>query len=84
MYHLFPVRAQRRTPLQDRLRQSGIETLVHYPVPISQQPAFAALGPADCPEAERAANEVLSLPLYPGLSTEAVNAVADAVRKEAS
>jgi len=84
VYHLFPVRAQRRTQLQDRLRQSGIETLVHYPVPISQQPAFAALGRADCPEAERAANEVLSLPLYPGLSTEAVNAVADAVRKEAS
>ena len=84
VYHLFPVRAQRRTQLQDRLLQSGIETLVHYPVPISQQPAFAALGRADCPEAERAANEVLSLPLYPGLSTEAVNAVADAVRKEAS
>ncbi len=84
VYHLFPVRAQRRTQLQDRLRQSGIETLVHYPVPISQQPAFAALGRADCPEAERAANEVLSLPLYPGLSTEAVNTVARAVRKEAS
>jgi dTDP-4-amino-4,6-dideoxygalactose transaminase len=84
VYHLFPVRAQRRTQLQDRLRQSGIETLVHYPVPISQQPAFAALGRADCPEAERAANEVLSLPLYPGLSTEAVTAVAGAVRKETS
>ena len=84
VYHLFPVRVQRRTQLQDRLRQSGIETLVHYPVLISQQPAFAASGHTDCPEADRAANEVLSLPLYPGLSIEAVHAVAAAVRKEAS
>ncbi len=84
VYHLFPVRAERRTPLQDRLRASGIETLVHYPVAISQQPAFAATDPADCPEAVRAANEVLSLPLYPSLSIEAVQTVADVVRKEQS
>ena len=75
---------QRRTPLQDRLRASGIETLVHYPDAISQQPAFAATDPADCPDAVRAANEVLSLPLYPGLSVEAVTTVAEAVRKEPS
>ena len=84
VYHLFPVRAQRRTQLQDRLRQAGIETLVHYPVPISQQPAFAPWNPADCPEALRAANAVLSLPLYPGLSNETVNAIAETVRKETS
>jgi dTDP-4-amino-4,6-dideoxygalactose transaminase len=84
VYHLFPIRVQQRAALQDRLRASGIETLVHYPIPVSQQPAFAPLAPADCPHAVRVATEVLSLPLYPGLDTTAVTAVAEAVRKESS
>jgi dTDP-4-amino-4,6-dideoxygalactose transaminase len=84
VYHLFPVKVRRRTVLQDRLLASGIETLVHYPIAISQQPAFAATNPANCPEAVRAANEVLSLPLYPSLSIEAVQLVAEVVRKEQS
>ncbi|HUP38644.1 MAG TPA: DegT/DnrJ/EryC1/StrS family aminotransferase [Vicinamibacterales bacterium] len=84
VYHLFPIRARHRAALQDRLRAEGIDTLVHYPIPISQQPAFASMEPADCPHAIRAAGEVLSLPLYPGLAAEAVAAVADAVRKESS
>lgn len=84
VYHLFPIRAPRRATLQDRLRASGIETLVHYPIPVSQQAAFAPTDPADCPNAARAANEVLSLPLYPGLSPNTVAVVADAVRKESS
>jgi dTDP-3-amino-3,4,6-trideoxy-alpha-D-glucose transaminase len=84
VYHLFPIRTQRRTTLQDRLSASGIETLVHYPTPIFQQPAFAAPEPPECPHAIRAANEVLSLPLYPGLSPDSVATVAAAVRKESS
>ena len=82
VYHLFPVRSPRRTSLQAHLRAAGIETLVHYPVAISQQPAFASTDPADCPNAIHAADEVLSLPLYPGLPLESVEAVADAVRKD--
>jgi dTDP-4-amino-4,6-dideoxygalactose transaminase len=84
VYHLFPIRTQRRTLLQDRLRSAGIDTLVHYPTAISQQPAFAATEPADCPQAVHAAAEVLSLPLYPGLSSEHIATVAEAVRKESS
>jgi dTDP-3-amino-3,4,6-trideoxy-alpha-D-glucose transaminase len=84
VYHLFPIRTHHRATLQERLRASGIETLVHYPAPISQQPAFASLDPAECPHAVRAAGEVLSLPLYPGLTAEAVTTVAEAVRKESS
>jgi len=84
VYHLFPIRTRQRAALQDRLRAAGIETLVHYPTPISQQPAFAALYPADCPHAVRAAGEVVSLPLYPGLAAATVATVADAVRKESS
>ena len=79
VYHLFPVRTTKRTALQAHLRTAGIETLVHYPVAISQQPAFAATDPADCPNARRAADEVLSLPLHPALSLEDLGSVADAV-----
>ncbi|MEO5740958.1 MAG: DegT/DnrJ/EryC1/StrS family aminotransferase [Vicinamibacterales bacterium] len=84
VYHLFPVRARQRAALQERLRASGIETLVHYPTPISQQPAFESFHPAECPHAIRAAGEVLSLPLYPGLTANAVDRVAEAVRKEST
>lgn len=80
VYHLFPVRTTRRSALQAHLRSAGIETLVHYPVAISRQPAFAGSHPADCPHGNRAADEVLSLPLHPGLPLADVGAVADAVR----
>jgi len=84
VYHLFPIKAPHRAALQDRLRADSIETLVHYPIPISQQPAFASTDSIECPHAARAASEVLSLPLHPGLSAETVAAVAGAVRKESS
>jgi dTDP-4-amino-4,6-dideoxygalactose transaminase len=84
VYHLFPVRARRRTVLQDRLRAAGIETLVHYPVTINRQPAFASTDPADCPEAARAANELLSLPFYPGLPVEVLDSVVEVIRKDTS
>jgi dTDP-4-amino-4,6-dideoxygalactose transaminase len=80
VYHLFPVRSPERAALQSRLRAEGIETLIHYPMTMPQQPAFAATDPADCPRAARAAREVLSLPLYPGLSVESVRRVAAAVQ----
>ena len=84
VYHLFPIRSPKREALQNRLHECGIETLVHYPTAIFQQPAFESLSSADCPHAVRAAAEVLSLPLYPGLSANAVTTVAEAVRKESS
>ena len=82
VYHLFPIRSRGRHALQDRLRASGIETLVHYPIAITQQPAFASFEPAECPHAVRAAGEVLSLPLYPGMPPHNITTVAEAVRKE--
>jgi dTDP-4-amino-4,6-dideoxygalactose transaminase len=84
VYHLFPVRTARRAELQDRLRSSGIETLVHYPVAINRQPAFVPARGADCRRALAAASEVLSLPLYPSLSAESVRVVTDAIRKDVS
>jgi dTDP-3-amino-3,4,6-trideoxy-alpha-D-glucose transaminase len=80
VYHLFPVTSPMRERLQTQLRDAGIETLIHYPVPIPQQPALAVTVPADCPVATRVCQQVLSLPLYPGLTDAAVDAVLEAAR----
>jgi len=79
VYHLFVVRSQERARLQDVLRSRGVETLIHYPVPIPRQPAVATEEPAECPVADRACNELVSLPLYPSLPPAAVVEVAAAV-----
>jgi dTDP-4-amino-4,6-dideoxygalactose transaminase len=65
------------------LLERGIHTLIHYPIPLHLQPVFADLGgrPGDCPIAERAAGEILSLPLYPEMADEQAVAVAAAVRE---
>jgi dTDP-4-amino-4,6-dideoxygalactose transaminase len=79
VYHLFPVRSAHRDALQAHLRSAGIETLVHYPVALPMQDAFAACAPAECPHAARAAGELLSLPLHPQLTDEDARTVADTV-----
>ena len=79
VYHLFVVRHQARRELQAHLAARGIEALIHYPVPIPKQQALAALDPADCPVASRVCDEILSLPLHPGLTADQVDEVAAAV-----
>jgi dTDP-3-amino-3,4,6-trideoxy-alpha-D-glucose transaminase len=79
VYHLFPVRSARRDALQAHLARSGVETLIHYPIPLHRQPAFAALAPHDCPVAVRAAAELLSLPLHARLHARQAARVADAI-----
>jgi dTDP-3-amino-3,4,6-trideoxy-alpha-D-glucose transaminase len=79
VYHLFPVRSTDRNGLQAHLTRCGVETLVHYPVPVHRQPALAAAEPAECPIAAAVCDEVLSLPLHASLPTPAVDQVAAAV-----
>ncbi|HTM04250.1 MAG TPA: DegT/DnrJ/EryC1/StrS family aminotransferase [Vicinamibacterales bacterium] len=79
VYHLFPVRTANRDALQAHLKAHGIETLIHYPVPLNAQPAFAAWASPECPVAARAARELLSLPLHSRLSPADVERVADCV-----
>lgn len=79
VYHLFPVRSTAREAMQKHLRAAGIETLVHYPIPIPQQPALAAERPADCPVTTKVCAEIFSLPLYPSLDDDAVSQVAAAL-----
>jgi dTDP-4-amino-4,6-dideoxygalactose transaminase len=68
------------------LAERGVGTLIHYPIPLHRQPAFAPLGgrPGDLPVAEKACGEVLSLPLYPELTDEQARAVVAAVRDAAA
>jgi dTDP-4-amino-4,6-dideoxygalactose transaminase len=80
VYHLFPVLTRGRDHLVSHLHDAGIGTLIHYPIPIHRQPAFAAPLPASCTVAERVAAEVLSLPLHPQLTESEVDEVAAAVR----
>ena len=70
VYHVYTLRTTRRAELQEHLRSAGIQTGIHYPVPIHLQPAHADLGygPGSFPVAEQAANEVLSLPVHPELT----------------
>lgn len=81
-WHVFVVRHADRDGLQRRLAEKGVATLVHYPVPPHLQPAYADLGYAqgDFPVSEAIHREVLSLPLWPGMSDAQVNKVVEAVR----
>lgn len=83
VYHVYTIRSIERNRLQKSLADEGIQTGIHYPIPVHLQPAYADLGygPGSFPEAEAAAKQVLSLPLYPELPMQSVSTVADAVKK---
>jgi dTDP-4-amino-4,6-dideoxygalactose transaminase len=72
VYHVYAIRVANRAAVQAALREQGIETGIHYPIPVHLQPAYAFLGhtAGAFPHAEAAANEVLSLPMFPELTAE--------------
>jgi dTDP-4-amino-4,6-dideoxygalactose transaminase len=81
VYHQYVIRSARRDALQAHLRSLGIGTLIHYPVPVHAQPAYAgriAIG-AGLPETDAAAGEILSLPIFPELGAEDADRVAEAI-----
>jgi dTDP-4-amino-4,6-dideoxygalactose transaminase len=80
--HLYPVRLPRRDAFRERLAARGIETGVHYPVPLHLHPAYAFLdhGKGAFPVSEAACDTTVSLPIYPGLSDAQADAVIAAVR----
>lgn len=84
VYHLFVARHPQREQLRAHLRERGIETMVHYPVALHRQSAFAEASQASLPEAERAVAEVLSLPLNPYLSEPEVETIIEAVNEFAA
>ncbi len=81
-WHLFAVRHSRRDDLQHRLRSRGIETLIHYPIPPHQSPAFRECNALALPITERICDTVLSLPIGPHMIDAEVQYVCDSVTAE--
>jgi dTDP-4-amino-4,6-dideoxygalactose transaminase len=86
VYHVYAVRTPDRNGLQQALQNEGVQTGIHYPIPVHLQEAHADLGykAGDFPMSEKAASEVLSLPMFPELTFSQIEAVADAVKQEAA
>jgi len=83
VYHQFVIYVSNRNAVISQLAARGIETVVHYPKPVYLQPAYSSLGcpPRTCPNAERACERVLSLPMRPDLTAEQVAYVANSVKE---
>lgn len=82
VYHLFITRTKRREELRAFLDERGVSTAVHYPIPIHRTEAYAelGLGEGSLPVAERLAEEICTLPLFPTMSEEQVEQVIEAVQ----
>ncbi len=83
VYHIFPVLCETRDELQKYLEDEGIHTLIHYPIAIHLQESYADLGygRGDFPLAEKIADQELSIPLYPGMSSEEIEYVIKALNE---
>jgi len=82
-YYMYVVRTKKRDELREYLVKKGVSTGIHYPVPLHLQPAYAYLGlkKGSFPVAEKAAKEILSLPIYPEMKPEEVKYVCDAIKE---
>lgn len=85
VFHVYAIRIAQRNEFQTALEAKGIQTAIHYPIPVHLQPAFADLGYVlgEFPESERLANEVLSLPMYAELTAAQAEEVVEAVNQVA-
>jgi dTDP-4-amino-4,6-dideoxygalactose transaminase len=81
VYHLYVVQVEDRDAVRTALDAAGVDSGIHYPVPLHLTPAYRSLGyaPGDFPVAERMAGRILSLPMYPYLSTEQIEYVVEAL-----
>jgi dTDP-4-amino-4,6-dideoxygalactose transaminase len=79
--HVYAVQSAARDELQNRLTSAGVQTGIHYPIPIHLQPAYASLGyrVGDFPETEKQSRRVLSLPMFAELTEEQIKTVASAI-----
>jgi dTDP-4-amino-4,6-dideoxygalactose transaminase len=82
IYHQFSLRVKDRKGLQDYLTSKGIPSAIHYPMPLHLQPAFKAVSIAgDLSVAETVAGEIISLPMYPELSSEEIDFICSAIKE---
>jgi dTDP-4-amino-4,6-dideoxygalactose transaminase len=85
VFHQFAVRVPQREAVRAQLTGAGVQTGIHYPIPLHLQPAYRDLGYAegDFPVAERVAGEILSLPIFPELTDSQVEMIAGVIRAAA-
>jgi dTDP-4-amino-4,6-dideoxygalactose transaminase len=83
VFHIYAIRTNQRDKLRQFLQAQDIHTGIHYPVPVHLQPGYAdpAYPAGSFPHAEAAAREVLSLPLYPEITSGHIDTVADALAR---
>jgi dTDP-4-amino-4,6-dideoxygalactose transaminase len=83
VYHLYVIQAKDRERLQSFLKDKGVQTGLHYPIPLHLQKAFEYLGhkQGDFPAAEKTAAEILSLPMFPELTEEQIRFVVDRIKE---
>ncbi|MBV8067600.1 MAG: DegT/DnrJ/EryC1/StrS family aminotransferase, partial [Candidatus Eremiobacteraeota bacterium] len=86
VYHLYVIEVEQRDRIAAELRDRGIQTGIHYPIPIHLQPAYAELnlGAGSYPRTEAAAHRVLSLPMFPELTDEQIERVVDTLASSRS
>ncbi len=81
VYHQYTVRVAERDAVRQKLSAEGVQTMVYYPVPLHLQPVYKRAAAESFPHAERAAREVLSLPMYPELTSTAQDQVIAAIKR---
>lgn len=83
-YHLYVIRCRERDKLQQYLSERGIETQIHYPIPVHKQKAYLDLVDAQLPITEKICDEILSLPIYPWLNNDEVSSIAEVIKNAIS
>ena len=83
VYYMYVIRTKKRDKLMSYLKERGISTGIHYPVPLHLQPAYKNLGfkKGDFPVSEKLADEILSIPVYPELTDEQLNYIVDTIKQ---
>jgi UDP-2-acetamido-2-deoxy-ribo-hexuluronate aminotransferase len=81
VYAQYTIQVDNRDELQQKLKEQGIPTAVHYPIPLNKQPAFAHLKTSECSVAEKVAQRVMSLPMHPYLTEEEQTQLCTVIRE---
>ncbi|MEG3618614.1 DegT/DnrJ/EryC1/StrS family aminotransferase [Magnetovibrio sp. PR-2] len=83
VYHLYVIRLKNRDEIKEKMRRKGIEVGVHYPIPLHSQPAFRVYADqkTSLAETEKACDEIMSLPIYPGITHEQIEYITDTLKE---
>jgi len=84
VYHLYVIRSEKRNALREHLQKEGVQTQIHYPIPIHKQKAYSNLGIVHFPITEKICDEILSLPMHPFLREDEISTIAEDIKNAIS